>query len=196
MEIKNLTRNEFINIDYNEYDFGFMFESYYDDKLLLMIEANINQIYLGIPNGKKQPRNIMITGTENVSHSGRMKISLYGKPITRNNHNEYIEIYRKNKNTITYIGNLKDINMSNKEYKLYEDLFIRNENLIQFVSNSKGEYKEYIDSAFIHDEKLRREGYIVERDPKNGNVYIYLPNGDLVKVKSITGGELDVNEIY
>lgn len=86
--------------------------------------------------------------------------------------------------------------MSNKEYKLYEDLFIRNENLIQFVSNSKGEYKEYIDNAFIHDEKLRREGYIVERDPKNGNAYIYLPNGDLVKVKSITGGELDVNEIY
>lgn len=97
MEIKNLTRNEFINVDYDEYDFGFMFESYYDDKLLLMIEANINQIYLGIPNGKKQPRNIMITGTENASHSGRMKISLHGKPITRNNHDEYIEIYRKNK---------------------------------------------------------------------------------------------------
>ena len=71
-----------------------------------MHEANIDQRNLGIPLWKKKsmPRYIMITGSDESSHGGRMKVSLNGEHINNKNKINYISIYRKNNNSITYEG--------------------------------------------------------------------------------------------
>lgn len=79
----------------------------------------------------------------------------------------------------------KDIGMSNAEYKQYEDLFKRNENLIQFA-RFHPEYEQYIDTAIINDENMRNKGYIVNRDKISGNV-IVLSGNDCISYKNIKG---------
>lgn len=183
---------------------GFIFKSYYDEennKIILsnlyydenniMHEANISQKQLGMPKVKKQnPRYIMITGGSTSGHAGRMKVSAPGVTIDRGNKSKYISIYRKDKDTITYKSQnpgmgYKDIGMSNAEYKQYEDLFKRNENLIQFA-RSHPEYEQYIDAAMIHDENMRNKGYIVNRDKISGNA-IVLSGNDCISYKNIKG---------
>ena len=124
---------------------GFIFKSYYDEennKIILsnlyydenniIHEENIDQRNLGIPLWKKKsmPRYIMITGSDESSHGGRMKVSLNGEHINNKNKINYISIYRKNNNSITYEGDFKNIKITIKEYELYEKLFLRNEDLL------------------------------------------------------------------
>lgn len=103
-----LTEQEILNIimEDNVGESVFIFRSIYDENTNditlsnfefddngVLLEANINQVQLGIErlNYKKDPRYIMITGSS--SHSGRMKVSLHGKRITNNNKDQYISIY-------------------------------------------------------------------------------------------------------
>lgn len=177
---------------------GFIFKAYYNEGLILnnlrrgndniINEDNIDQDLLSIPKIKRQDsRFVMITGASTASHPGRMKVSAPGERIRRNNKNNYISIYRKDKTTINCEGKLSDINMNNKEYKLYINLFLRNEDLIQFARYDNGMYSQFIDAAFINDEKLRRDGYIVKRDRNTGAVAVYY-NNKLLYTKNI-GGE-------
>lgn len=190
-DILPLTEQEIINIITRESEdnHGFIFRIDYDnnDKLILS-EANIVQSDIAIPkyNIKKQPRYIMITAANKSDHSGRMKVSLYGKKIKPNNKNEYISIYRKDENTIDYVGSLKNIDMTINEYDEYVKLFLRNENLIQFIRYTNGQYDVYADKAFIDDELLRRQGYIVIRDRFTGDVNVYTHN-NLLYTKNIKG---------
>ena len=76
-------------------------------------EANISSKDIKAPGKSKQdPRSIMITGADSSSHEGRMKVSKRGVNINRKtSHNDYISIYRKNQNTVTYDGKLENINI-------------------------------------------------------------------------------------
>lgn len=140
----------------------------------VIFESNINVTKIGAPGSKnKSHRNIMITGSGSSSHQGRMKVSKPGVSINRaTSHNDYISIFRKDKNTIAFDGDLKDIKMNTSEYQYYENLFIRNENIIQLVKTGKGKYDNYVDDALIRDEQLRMQHKIVERDV-DGNASIY-----------------------
>ena len=178
---------------------GFIFKSVYDSNNIilsnftyddngLLMEQNIDQDNLGIPrsDNKRNSRYIMITGGDEAQHPGRMKVSSYGSKIKRNNKNQYISIYRSNKDTISYVGDLHDIDMSHSELLEYEDLFQRNEALIQYVRFSNGKYNDYIDNAFVNDENLRKCGYNVIRDRNTGNAMIYKDN-ILVRKENIKG---------
>lgn len=147
-EEKELTENEKVKafiesvVEHDGDNTGFIFKSYYNeetneiilndlycDENNIIYEANISQkdLYIKKSKNNSNPRYIMITGSDESSHGGRMKVSINGKHINPNNKNQYISIYRKDDNTISYIGNLSDIKMNKKEYKIYEDLFLRNE---------------------------------------------------------------------
>jgi len=156
-----------------------------------ILEANISVDQIGAPKNKnKKPRNILITGSGDSSHQGRMKVSKYGKNITRkSSHDDYISIYRKDKNTISYDGNLKNIDMKPSEYEYYKELFIRNENIIQLVKDEKGKYDEYVDDVLIQDEQNRLNGFTVIRD-KDGNASIYNKDGKLDHKENIKGEEI------
>lgn len=181
---------------------GFIFKSYYDEennKIILsnlyydenniMHEENIDQRNLGIPLWKKKsmPRYIMITGSDESSHGGRMKVSLNGEYINKKNKINYISIYRKNNNSITYEGDFKNIKITIKEYELYEKLFLRNEDLIWSIYFNRGMFGKYPDKAFINDEDRRRKGMIVIRDRYTGNAKIYDKNNNLIRVENIKG---------
>lgn len=155
-------------------------------------EGNIKAKGIGAPSKSKQlTRNIMITGSGDVSHQGRMKVSKPGIAISRStSYNDYISIYRKNKDSIEFEGDLKKIQMNTKEYNYYEDLFIRNENLIQLVSQGNGKYDQYVDKAFVKDEQRRLEGLTVVRDTK-GNASIYDKNNNLLQRENIMGERID-----
>ena len=162
-------------------------DNYFDDDLEFEMEeydcieeANINGNDINAPLKRgKDPRNILITGSSFAKHQGRMKVSKRGENISRKtNYKDYIEIYRKNKNTIAYDGDLKSIDMSKTEYKFYEDLFIRNENLIQLVRDGDGKYDMYVDDALINDEKLRNAGKVVIRNSE-GTAIVYNDNGNI-----------------
>lgn len=181
-----------------EVNSGFIFRVDYDNDQLILSEANISQVDLGIQkyNKKKQPRYIMITAANKSDHSGRMKVSLYNTRITPNNKNQYISIYRKDQNTISYDGSLKSIDMTTNEFKQYVQLFIRNENLIQFIRYTNGKYDTYADKAFIDDENLRRQGYNVIRDRFTGIADVYDQNNKLVYIKNIGGDITYANEVH
>jgi hypothetical protein len=181
-----------------EVNSGFIFRVDYDNDQLILSEANISQVDLGIQkyNKKKQPRYIMITAANKSDHSGRMKVSLYNTRITPNNKNQYISIYRKDQNTISYDGSLKSIDMTTNEFKQYAQLFIRNENLIQFIRYTNGKYDSYADKAFIDDENLRRQGYNVIRDRFTGSADVYDQNNKLVYIKNIGGDITYANEVH
>ena len=148
-----------LNIDLNETE--------------IIEEANISSKEIKAPGKKKEsPRNILISGADKSSHEERMKVSKRGVSISQStSHKNYISIYRKNKNTITFDGDLDNIDMSSSEYKFYEDLFIRNENIIK-IARYNDQYKRYADIAFVKDEKYRSEGKAVVRDI-DGNATIY-----------------------
>lgn len=76
--------------------------------------------------------------------------------------------------------------MSHSELLEYEDLFQRNEALIQYVRFSNGKYNDYIDNAFVNDENLRKCGYNVIRDRNTGNAMIY-KDDILVRKENIKG---------
>lgn len=157
-----------------------------------ILEANISVDKINAPTPKKKnkrPRNILITGSGESSHGARMKVSKPGESISRRtSHNDYISIYRYDDDTITYKGNLKDIGMDSSEYKYYEDLFIRNENIIQLVKTGDGKYDQYVDDALIRDEQRRLNGYEINRD-KNGNAEIYKGN-KLIEKENIRGDKI------
>lgn len=119
-----------------------------------------------------------------------MKVSKHGEALSRaTNHNNYISIFRKDKDTIEYNGNLKNIDMISSEYEFYKNLFIRNENIIQLIKNGKGKYDEYVDQAFISDEQRRIFGLVVHRD-QDGNAKIYDNNGNLLYEENIKGEKI------
>ena len=98
-----------------------------------------------------------------------MKVSMQGVPINRTNQDKYISIYRKNKNTVTFEGRLNNIKMSSSEYEMYVDLFLRNEDLIQYA-NIRPENEEFIDKAFIKDENfLERDPLFIEHPDNNSS---------------------------
>lgn len=184
---------------------GFIFKSYYDEennKIILsnlyydenniMHEENIRQDKLGIikdkHNKKKPYRYVMVTGAAMADHPGRLKVSDCGVKIKPNNKNQYISIYRQNKNTISYEGNYRNINMTCDELNQYKNLFERNENLIQFIRYSSGMYDARIDNAIIEDEMLRSQGYIVIRDRNTGSRSVYDSNNNLLYTTNIMEG--------
>lgn len=63
----------------------------------LIEEGVIKSKDIGAPGkSKDNARNIMITGSGNASHYGRMKVSKRGVTISRStSYNDYISIYRK-----------------------------------------------------------------------------------------------------
>lgn len=153
-------------------------------------EANINSSDIGAPSKQGNVRYIMITNSGKSSHQGRMKVSKPGVRISnKSSHNDYISIYRKNKNSIEFDGDLKKIDMKSKEYKFYEDLFIRNEKLIQLVKTSNGKYDNYVDDALVSDEKRRLLGCTINRDD-NGNADIYDEHGKFSHRENIRGEEI------
>ena len=179
---------------------GFIFKSYYDeenDNIILnnlyydedhiLREGNVSQDDLGIPRYKNanNPRYVMITGSDESSHGGRMKVSSIGTRINKYNKKDYISIYRSNRNTISYIGDLKAIKMSTKEYNMYVELFLRNEDLIWSIYNNHGKFGSSIDIAFINDEARRRQGLIVIRDRITGDAKIFDSNNNLIKIEPI-----------
>ena len=178
---------------------GFIFKVYYDEENKKVVlnnlyrdnnniihEANIDQkkLHMKKYNKRAESRYIMITGSSNAKHPGRMKVSKPGIKINSNNHINYISIYRKDKDTICCDGSIKNIDMSKDEYNNYVNLFIRNENIIQLARSNNGKYDKYLDNAFINDEKYRANGYIVDRDI-SGNVKIYDKNGNIIKDEMI-----------
>ena len=99
---KDLTLRDVVNIIHEQVgeDYRFIYRTEcYDDHVVLN-EANIDQDELGICYKQKASRFVMITGSSNSKHHGRMKVSARGIPINRTNKDKYISIYRKNKNTI------------------------------------------------------------------------------------------------
>ena len=187
---KELTLREVVNIIHEqvgeEYRFIYRTECY-DDHVVLN-EANIDQDELGICYKQKASRFVMITGSSNSKHHGRMKVSARGIPINRTNKDKYISIYRKNKNTITFEGSLRNIKMSSYEYEMYIDLFLRNEELIQYT-NTHPENEKYIDAAFIRDENLRHLGAVVKRSRDTWDAVIYYQDGT-IKYENIKGEEM------
>lgn len=171
----------------------FIFESFYDEEnntielynfsfneYGILLEENINQKELHIPLSRPgiKPRYVMITGAG--SHAGRMKVSLHGVKINPKNKDKYITIYRKRNDENEYEGNLRNIKMDSKELEIYNNLFDRNKELIQYVVTSKDKINGWlIDDAFIKDEEKRMEGYEVKRDSITGNAEIML-NGKLI----------------
>ena len=187
---KELTLRDVVNIIHEqvgeEYRFIYRTECY-DDHVVLN-EANIDQDELGICYKQKASRFVMITGSSNSKHHGRMKVSARGIPINRTNKDKYISIYRKNKNIITFEGSLRNIKMSSYEYEMYIDLFLRNEELIQYA-NTHPENEKYIDAAFIRDENLRHLGAVVKRSRDTGDAVIYYQDGT-IKYENIKGDEM------
>lgn len=188
-----LTEKEIVEkmIKESNYDYGFIFRiDYVEDENGCIQEGNINSDLVGAPNKKGNSRYIMITSAGSAKHPGRMKVSKPGSQISRStSYNDYIEIYRKNATTITYDGNIKNINMKNKELDFYINLFIENENLIQFIRFNNGQYDDYIDSAFVRDIQARMSGLIVNRD-RNGNAEIYNINGAFLYRENIKGEKI------
>lgn len=186
---KELTLRDVVNIIHEqvgeEYRFIYRTECY-DDHVVLN-EANIDQRSLGIQTNKR-PRFVMITGSSKSKHHGRMKVSMQGVPINRTNQDKYISIYRKNKSTVTFEGRLNNIKMPSSEYEMYVDLFLRNEDLIQYA-NIHPENEEFIDKAFIKDENLRHLGAVVKRSRDTGNATIYYKDG-IIKYEDIKGDEI------
>lgn len=187
---KDLTLRDVVNIIHEQVgeDYRFIYRTEcYDDHVVLN-EANIDQDELGICYKQKASRFVMITGSSNSKHHGRMKVSARGIPINRTNKDKYISIYRKNKNTITFEGSLRNIKMSSYEYEMYIDLFLRNEELIQYA-NTHPENEKYIDAAFIRDENLRHLGAVVKRSRDTGDAVIYYQDGT-IKYENIKGEEI------
>lgn len=187
---KDLTLRDVVNIIHEQVgeDYRFIYRTEcYDDHVVLN-EANIDQDELGICYKQKASRFVMITGSSNSKHHGRMKVSARGIPINRTNKDKYISIYRKNKNTITFEGSLRNIKMSSYEYEMYIDLFLRNEELIQYA-NTHPENEKYIDAAFIRDENLRHLGAVVKRSRDTGDAVIYYQDGT-IKYENIKGEEM------
>lgn len=187
---KDLTLRDVVNIIHEQVgeDYRFIYRTEcYDDHVVLN-EANIDQDELGICYKQKASRFVMITGSSNSKHHGRMKVSARGIPINRTNKDKYISIYRKNKNTITFEGSLRNIKMSSYEYEMYIDLFLRNEELIQYA-NTHPENEKYIDAAFIRDENLRHLGSVVKRSRDTGDAVIYYQDGT-IKYENIKGEEM------
>ena len=114
-----------------------------------------------------------------------MKVSSIGTRINKYNKKDYISIYRSNRNTISYIGDLKAIKMSTKEYNMYVELFLRNEDLIWSIYNNHSKFGNSIDIAFINDEARRRQGLIVIRDRITGDAKIFDSNNNLIKIEPI-----------
>ena len=76
---KDLTLRDVVNIIHEQVgeDYRFIYRTEcYDDHVVLN-EANIDQRSLGIPTNKR-PRFVMITGSSNSKHPGRMKVSMEG----------------------------------------------------------------------------------------------------------------------
>lgn len=184
--------------EHDENDTGFIFKSYYDEEVNEIIlnnlyfdenniihEENIDQTDLGIKIRKKQtnPRYVMITCGSKARHGGRMKVSANGKRINQNNKSNYISIHNSGKD-IEVIGNPKDIDMNNKELQIYKDLYARNSELIQFICEHP-EYEQYADNAIINDEKLRVDGYTVNRNRDTGYIKVYDKNNNIVKSGNI-----------
>ena len=187
---KDLTLRDVVNIIHEQVgeDYRFIYRTEcYDDHVVLN-EANIDQDELGICYKQKASRFVMITGNSNSKHHGRMKVSARGIPINRTNKDKYISIYRKNKNTITFEGSLRNKKMSSYEYEMYIDLFLRNEELIQYA-NTHPENEKYIDAAFIRDENLRYLGAVVKRSRDTGDAVIYYQDGT-IKYENIKGEEM------
>ena len=187
---KDLTLRDVVNIIHEQVgeDYRFIYRTEcYDDHVVLN-EANIDQDELGICYKQKASRFVMITGSSNSKHHGRMKVSARGIPINRTNKDKYISIYRKNKNTITFEGSLRNIKMSSYEYEMYIDLFLRNEELIQYA-NTHPENEKYIDAAFIRDENLRHLGSVVKRSRDTGDAVIYYQDRT-IKYENIKGEEM------
>ena len=187
---KDLTLRDVVNIIHEQVgeDYRFIYRTEcYDDHVVLN-EANIDQDELGICYKQKASRFVMITGSSNSKHHGRMKVSARGIPINRTNKDKYISIYRKNKNIITFEGSLRNIKMSSYEYEMYIDLFLRNEELIQYA-NTHPENEKYIDAAFIRDENLRHLGAVVKRSRDTGDAVIYYQDGT-IKYENIKGDEM------
>lgn len=117
-------------------------------------------------------------------------MSRRGEVLSRNtSHNDYISIFRKDKNTIDYNGSLKNIDMSSSEYEFYKNLFIRNENIINLIKNGKGKYDQYADKIFISDEQRRISGLTVNRGP-DGDAEIYDNKGKLLYMENIKGEKI------
>ena len=164
-ETCGFNRGIIISSSYNEDENIIDLEMVYDNYIS---EANISSSDIGIGKRDKE-RFIMITGTNNVSHGGRMKISKIKKRINKNtSHSDYISMHYDGKKIVH--EPLTNINMSNKEFKEYENLFMRNINLINLAQDSSK--MQYVDSALIRDETMRKLKHNVVRD-KNGLATIY-----------------------
>ena len=84
---KDLTLRDVVNIIHEQVgeDYRFIYRTEcYDDHVVLN-EANIDQDELGICYKQKASRFVMITGSSNSKHHGRMKVSARGIPINRTN---------------------------------------------------------------------------------------------------------------
>ena len=190
-----LTEKEIVEklIKESEYESGIILRIDYDNEenIGTLQEANIPAEELNAPQKRKEKsRYILISGSQTAKHPGRMKISKRGSSISRGtSHNNYIEVYKKNDNTITHDGNINNISMSSKELKFYYDLFSRNYNIIQMVKDGDNKYNEYIDNALVKDEQLRNSGKIVKRDTV-GNVSVYDKNNNLLYKEDITGKKI------
>lgn len=164
-ETCGFNRGIIISSSYNEDENIIDLEMVYDNYIS---EANISSSDIGIGKRDKE-RFIMITGINNVSHGGRMKISKIKKRINKNtSHSDYISMHYDGKKIVH--EPLTNINMSNKEFKEYENLFMRNINLINLAQDSSK--MQYVDSALIRDETMRKLKHNVVRD-KNGLATIY-----------------------
>ena len=71
---------------------------------------------------------------------------------------------------------------------MYIDLFLRNEELIQYA-NTHPENEKYIDAAFIRDENLRHLGSVVKRSRDTGDAVIYYQDRT-IKYENIKGEEM------
>lgn len=175
---------------------GFIFKSYYDEennKIILsnlyydenniMHEAGISQKQLGIPlqSKKSLPRYIMITGASTSKHGPRMKISSNGKHI--NKAAKTVSIYRTSRG-IEIDGDIGSVGLNKNEKNDYINLFIRNEDLINFIRYNP-QYESLADNAFIKDEYYRNNGYLVNRNRDTGHVDIFDQKSHLILSKDI-----------
>jgi hypothetical protein len=139
---------------------------------------------------KKINRNIMIDNQIN-QHGPRMKVSKENSRVTTD-HKSTISIYvSKEKYDINgnpdfeygHIGNLKNIKLSNKEYKYLCDMYGRNYNLIKMVNSNNAKQCE---KAMINDEHLYHKGTKYNRD-ENGVLTVYDSKGNIHHRENLEG---------
>jgi hypothetical protein len=161
--------------------------------IILKATLNENQIILeklesedlGLPVKGGKSRIIMIGMTGN-QHGPRIKISKYGKGIKRNDKKSYVGLYTKDEPTgndkFYFEGDPKNVDLRGEELKSYEDIFIRNYNLIRLAQDSSN--LDDCETALLNDEKLYRDGVKYERD-KFGTLIVYDDKGNISYRKNL-----------